>query len=320
MESITFFSSGEYITFLTNAVIFQASFPMRSHSRSSVQPQSAPQGKGWELIPSHVIPISSTRTHNFQTWVIIAQFQVTKEFAFIGHKWYWNFNPRHFTVLQIPLNPHHFIILSVEVCSYIQVTKGLLLYLSINCLTQPPWKILKLVTKHLKLPIVECQGTRDELNVGTLASGWGGELGPLALWGREREREAQGSKETWACGLRAGMRPCPGDEGPACAGGGGQLQAVTSADVWWRAGYEEGVVISMKFIRSLSWLKTGWPTMAQRSWINERHLPAWFHALQCAPRVLRHSKQGLWSKTSPTSVASWPRSSCWSWPSCWPTY
>lgn len=91
------------------------------------------------------------------------------------------------------------------------------------------------------------------------------ELGPLALWGREREREAQGSKETWACGLRAGMRPCPGDEGPACAGGGGRLQAVTSADVWWRAGYEEGVVISMKFIRSLSWLKTGWPTMAQRS-------------------------------------------------------
>ena len=250
---------------------------MRSHSCYSVQPQSAPQGKGWELIPSHVIPISSTRTHNFQTWVITAQFQVTKEFAFIGHKWYWNFNPRHFTVLQIPFNPHHFIILSLEVCSYIQVTKGLLLYLSTNCLTQPPWKILKLVTKHLKLPIVECQGTRDELNVGTLASGRGGELGPSATWGRERERGGQGCKETRACGLRAGMSPCPGDEGSSCAGGGGRLQAVTSVDIRWRAGYDEGVVISTKLIRSLSRLQRGRSTMAQRSWINELHPLAWFH-------------------------------------------
>ena len=292
---------------------------MRSHSCYLVQPQSAPQGKGWELIPSHVIPISSSRTHNFQTWVIIAQFQVTKEFAFIGHKWYWNFNPRHFTVLQIPFNPHHFIILSVEVCSYIQVTKGLLLYLSINCLTQPPWKILKLVTEHLKLPVVECQGTRDELHVGTIASGKGGELGPLATWGgRGRERTQDQRRHRLV--VSAGTSPCPGDEGSSCAGGG-------AGSRWWRLRTAGGGRDTSK-----EWLSAwnssevfpgwrGWqPMMAQRSWTKELHPPAWFHDLQCAPRVLSHSKQGLWSETSPTSVASWLRISCWSWPGCWPTY
>lgn len=80
-------------------------------------------------------------------------------------------------------------------------------YLSINCLTQPLWKILKLVTKHLKLSVVERQGTKDEPKVGTMASGRGDELGPSATWGtRGRERTmGPGRKESRACGLRAGM-------------------------------------------------------------------------------------------------------------------
>ena len=82
-------------------------------------------------------------------------------------------------------------------------------YLSINCLTQPLWKMLKLVTKPLKLPGVECQGTRDELKVGKTARGTGGELGPLATWGGGRERE----RGPWLAGAGA-----QGEEGTRSQG------------------------------------------------------------------------------------------------------
>ena len=81
--------------------------------------------------------------------------------------------------------------------------------------------------------------------------GW---AGPLGHMGREREREDPGPKETPACGL-GWDEPMSGRWGFQLCGWRGRLQVMTSADSWWRAGYEQGVVISMKFIRSLSWLK-----------------------------------------------------------------
>lgn len=123
MERITFFSSGACIIFITSMVISLDLFAYE------VTPLlfGGPGGEGWDQIPPRVIPIPSARIQDFQTWVIIAQFQVTKDFIFMGHKRYWNFNPRHFTIPLRLLNPHRFIILDVEVCSYSQVTKGLLL-------------------------------------------------------------------------------------------------------------------------------------------------------------------------------------------------
>lgn len=162
------------------------------------------------------------------------------------------------------------------------------------------------------------EGWTARWDYGQWQRGW---AGPLGHMGREREREDRGPRdqETWACGL-GWDEPMSGRWGFQLRGRRGRLQVMTSVDSWWRAGYEQGVVIRMKFIRSLSWLKSRQSMMAQRSWIKELHPPAWFHDLQCAPRVLSHSKQGLWSKTSPTSVASWLRISCWSWPGCWSTY
>lgn len=57
------------------------------------------------------------------------------------------------------------------------------LYSSIDRLTWPLWKILKLVTKHLGLPGVTNRRNRDEARAGKMARGRGSALGPSATWG-----------------------------------------------------------------------------------------------------------------------------------------
>lgn len=275
MESITFFSSGEYITFLTNAVIFRASFPMRSHSRSWLQPQSAPQGKGWELIPSHVtFPISSTRTHNFQTWVIIAQFQVTKEFAFIGHKWYWNFNLRH---LQFSKYLSIHTILSFSVWKSAVIFRLQKDYYCTWVLTVWHASLENSQAGHKAFKTPNRWVPRDQ----GWTERWDSGQWPRVSWapwpvGQER-REAQGSKETWACGLRAGM-PVSRRWGPRLCRRRGRLRAVTSVDVWWRGQYEEG------------WLS---------AWSSSEVFPGW---RQSGPRWLRE----ILNKRASTGLISCP--------------
>lgn len=186
MERITFFSSGACIVFITSMVISLDLFAYE------VTPLlfGGPGGEGWDQIPPRVIPIPSARIQDFQTWVIIAQFQVTKDFIFMGHKRYWNFNPRHFTIPLRLLNPHRFIILDVEVCSYSQVTKGLLLEHQPSRVAFPEhsqsWSqaFWTLVVEQLGVKSHE-HGERQR-----------NELGPLAMLGkREKDGGYRSEKE-----------------------------------------------------------------------------------------------------------------------------